>query len=358
MRCFPTFSLIPEGVNKVVTKKQKLAIDSMNGGNGDIWMRLGGLYSVAGLLPHLEISILIPESLRYLARHTFSDRLIILENQSEKIRLRYTSLGLRDLIKGFAKGYRYIVPYHRVVINNRKKKQLKDRINIFVFNIASRLGLVYIPEWQWITSYQGYLDIIGLDILKKMHYNLFVDQLLSDYNLIYTKLSHDIPGSDQLVMPHDLAQNIVVFPNGTGRQFLPVWWAKKYLPMAYFAFYHMDKDVLEFKNSGLKIIEFYQPGDIILLSKSASWTITTDSFPSHLLQSATKNCTITLTEAPKYRIISPAFKGKVVEAEVSCHPCLHLDRKNHVRCEAGYLECLNWGNKIYTNNILNSIPFI
>lgn len=340
----------------MVSKKQKLTIDSLKGGNGDIWMRLVSLYSIAGLITHLEIRILIPEFLRSLARHSFGDRLTILENSNEEIRLQYSSAGMRHLIKGFVEGYRYILPYQRAVIKDKKKQQVKDNINILLFNIAQRLGLVQIPDWKWINSYQGYLDIIGLNVLKQVSYDVFLRQLFADFHLLYTKLNGNIPRSAELVIPGDLNQNILVFPTGTARQFIPVWWAEKNLPDAYFAFFYKDKGAAAFEKAGLKTIKFYhEPGDIIVLANNASWTISTDSFPSHLLQSATKNCTITITEVLKSRIVSPAFKGKVADSVAACHPCLHLDRKNHPLCAAGHSECINWKSKLYTENILHSV---
>jgi hypothetical protein len=339
-----------------MTRKEKLTIDSLKGGNGDIWMRLVSFYSIAGLLPHLEINILIPAFLRPLAKYTFGDRLIILENNNEKKSLQYSSAGMRHLIKGFAKGHRYILPYQRAVIKDKKKQQVKDGINIFLFNIAQSLGLVQIPDWKWINRYQGYLDIIGINVLKHVGYDVFVEQLCSDFHLLYTRLTGNIPRSAELEIPGDLNRNILLFPTGTSRQFIPVWWAKKNLPGAYFAFFYKDKDAVAFEKSGLKTIKFYhEPGDIIVLANNASWTISTDSFPSHLLQSATKNCTITITEVLKSRIVSPAFKGKIADAVAACHPCLHLDRKNHPVCAAGHTECINWKSKLYTDHILNSV---
>jgi hypothetical protein len=338
-------------------KKQKLFIDSCSGGNGDIWMRLISFYVAAALLPAVEIHVRIPEFLKRLANHTFSDRLSIADHKkNEKIDLSYTSLGLHDLLKGIMNGKRYIAPYHRAVIHDKKKLGFKDLINITAFNIAECLNLVHLPAWRWITTYQGYLDIAGLKAFKKISYQQFVDQLCRDYPVIYSRLNSDIPISDELSFPADLEKNIIVFPTGTSRQFMPVQWAKTYLPDAYFALFHKDEESELFQKHGLKTVHFFEePGDIIALSNKAKWTISTDSFPSHLLQYSNKKCTITITEVLKSRIISPSFKGKIVDAEVKCHPCLHLARKTKPTCIAGYEECLNWKNKIYTENILNSL---
>lgn len=336
--------------------KKQITIDSTTGGNGDVWMRLVSFYVIAGLRPALEIRILIPKFLRTLARYTFGDRLTILEDDHEKISLQYSSLGIRDLIKGFAEGNRYILPYQRAVIHDKKIRHFKDSVNIALFNLANYIGLVHIPEWKWIKVYQGYLDIIGLKQFKAIGYEDFVSQMHTDYPLIYSKLQAEIPVSKQLNIPLDLSENVIVFPTGTSRQFIPVWWAIRHLPKAYFAFFFKDKEALGFENAGLKTVYFYEePGDIIMLSKNSYWTISTDSFPSHLLQYASKRCTITITEVLKSRIIAPSFEGKVVDSQVACHPCLHLDRKNHPTCVAGYAECLNWQHDKYTRNILNSV---
>ena len=104
------------------------------------------------------------------------------------------------------------------------------------------------------------------------------------------------------------------------------------------------------------VLYYEEPGDIICLSKISKWTISTDSFSSHLLQYSTKNCSITITEVLKSRIVSPVFQGKIIDSLASCHPCLHLDRKNHPKCSSGYTECINWKDKRYTSNLLQSIP--
>src|SRR5687768_9762541 len=93
-----------------------LSVDSTQGGNGDIWMRLVSFYSVSALYPELTIRLLIPEFLRSLANHAFGDRLIILDG-TERINLKYSSLGLRNLAIGFIKGERFILPYQRSIIN-------------------------------------------------------------------------------------------------------------------------------------------------------------------------------------------------------------------------------------------------
>ncbi|GAA4316675.1 hypothetical protein GCM10023149_13820 [Mucilaginibacter gynuensis] len=338
--------------------KRKLTIDSSKGGNGDIWMRLVSFYAIAGILTDLEIHLLIPKFLRNLAQYAFGDRIVIADEATiGHIELSYSNLGMKDLIRGISKGNKYISPYQRSVINDKKKKQLKDSVNLLLFTIADVLGVVQVPQWRWIKTYQGYLDIIGIKKLRSVDYDQYINKMQADYELLYNKLNGpDLPISPELEFPADLHESTVIFPTGTSRQFIPVWWAKQNLPDAYYAFFHKDAEGEKFKEAGLKVVPFYkEAGDIIALSKAAKWTVSTDSFPSHLLQYASETCSITITEVLRSRIISPVFKGKVIDAQVKCHPCLHLDRKNHPLCAAGFSECQNWVSSIYTNDLIQSI---
>jgi hypothetical protein len=333
----------------------KIRIDSTAGGNGDIWMRLVSFYAVQALKDDLRFEIVVPGFLQKLAEHTFGDRLTFVHGNL-KSDFYFTNLGMKDLLKGIFSGKRYISPYHRSVIHDRKKKRIKDYVNILAFNIADFLGVVQVPKWKWIEAYQGYLDVIGLKRIRNISYEEFQNQLHTDYPKISAKLKTGVPISAELTIPEDLKESILVYPAGTSRQFIPLWWAKKYLSDAYFGFFIEDRDAERFRENGLKIIYFYrEPGDIIALSHKAKWTVSTDSFPSHLLQLATHKCAITITEVLKSRVISPVFKGKIVDSQVNCHPCLHLERKAHPLCAAGYKECLNWKNGLYAENILKSL---
>jgi hypothetical protein len=265
-------------------------------------------------------------------------------------------LGLKDLLKPILSGQRFISPYQRSVVKDKKKKELKDTINTILFDLADIFGIVQLPDSKYITSYQGYLDVIGIKTLRPVHYERYVEQLLADYPSLVQKQMGNLPLSAELTIPDDLSQNVLVYPTGTSRQFIPVWWAVKHMPDAYYAFFSRDPDLIEFENAGLKVIRFYkEPGDIVRLSQMAGWTVSTDSFPSHLLQYATANCTLVLTEVLRSRIVSPVFKGEVVNSLAPCHPCLHMARNNHPLCAAGYKECLNWHNPLYTEGIIESI---
>lgn len=335
---------------------KKIKIDTGLGGNGDIWMRLVSFYVAAKLFPTYQIELYIPPFFKNIAEHTFGDRLSFL-NDATDCRLVFTSLGLRDMIGGFTKGKRFIAPYHRVVVEEKTKKTLKDNINIQLFNLLHSIGLVQLPKREYIPYYQGFLDIAGIRDFRELSYTDFLVQLEVDANNIFDKLNRNtLPSSKELHLPKDIAEQVVIFPNGTSRQFIPVWWAKQQLPDAYYAFFVKDSYAKEFEQVGLKTISFYkEPGDIIKLAQAASWTISTDSFPSHLLQYAVSDCTIAITEVLKSRIISPVHRGKVVDAVAKCHPCPHLERKTHPLCSAGHAACINWNSEIYSSQLVESV---
>jgi hypothetical protein len=334
--------------------KKIVNIDSQIGGGGDIWMRLLGFYTLAGLNPSLEIHILIPEFMKTIAKHVYGDRLIISDNKS-KSQLTYTVLGFRHLIKGLISGNRYISPYQYAVIHDKKKKETKDILNKWIFKCADLFNLIQVPPLKFITYYQGFLEVIALKLFRNTSYEAFKQQMNKDADDIKLRLNYKLPISEELLIPTDLKSNVIVFPNGTGRQFVPLTWALTNLPDAYYSFFHKDESLIIFKNAGLKTILFFKPADIIELSKNAAWTITTDSFPSHLLQSYTNDCAVAITGTLQSRIVSPVFAGVVIQATAPCHPCLHLDRNTHKLCSAGFTDCINWQHADYTSAILKSV---
>lgn len=336
-----------------MSTKTQLHVDASTGGRGDIWMRLLGFYAIAGLKPDYEIHILLPEFLKPLARVTYGDRLVIAESKTPQMKYSYSTMGIKDLLPGILKGERYIAPFHKAVIEDKKQKKLKDFINLVIFDVADVFGLIHVPPASISRTYHGYLETVSIKSLRHISFDQFAEQVKKDYSIVFDRLNGDIPLSPELQIPDDVSENVVVFPNGTSRQFVPVEWAKEHLPNAYYALFHKDNEVKLFTENGLKVIPYYkEPGDIIAIAKNAKWNVSTDSFPSHLLQTANERVTVTITEVVPSRVISPGFRGKVVDNEVACHPCLHLNR--NIPCAAGYFECLNWKNKKYTDNIVKS----
>jgi hypothetical protein len=335
-------------------RKQQLYIDATTGGRGDIWMRFIGAYAFAGLKPDIEIHLLVPEFIHQLASQIFGDKVQMhITDDEKKFNLSYSTLGFRHLFTELLKGKRFISPFQRINIKDKKQKQPKDYLNLFIFNTLDRLNLVNVPPSKWSRTYHGYMELVPLRPFRHVTYEQFSEQVRRDYPVIQSRLNGDIPVSPEFVIPDDLKNHNVIFPSGTSKQFMPPEWASIHYPNAYYAIFHRDMEVEQFEALGLKVVPYYkEPGDIVMLSRHAKWTICTDSFPSHLIQSTTDRCTTLITEVEKSRVINPGFKGQVVDSEVSCHPCVRTGRG--LPCQAGAMDCNNWRNEIYTKNILSS----
>jgi hypothetical protein len=334
--------------------KKPIYIDATTGGRGDLWMRFIGAYAFAGLKPDVEIHLLIPEFTLTLAVQIFGDRLVFhVSDEEKKFNLSYSTLGIRHLIKELVKGKRFISPFQRINIKDKKKKQLKDYVNLFIFNVLDATNLVNVPPYKWSRTYHGFMELVALRQLRNISYDAFNEQVKKDYDVIQERLNMDIPVSPELVIPADIKDKVVIFPSGTSKQFMPPEWAAIHYPDAYFALFHDDWEVARFTKAGLKIIPYYkEPGDIIVISREAKWTICTDSFPSHLIQTTHARATTLITEVEKSRVINPGFRGVVVDSVVTCHPCVRTGRV--LPCTSGFMECANWKSNIYTENILKS----
>ena len=127
------------------------------------------------------------------------------------------------------------------------------------------------------------------------------------------------------------------------------------MPDATYIYFHKDPDAIRFADAGLRTILFQEAGDIVHLARSARWTVSTDSFPSHLVQFTTSRASILITGSPRKRIVAPTFKGQIIDATAPCHPCPHLEKGAFPLCKAGYAECLNWNDAAYSAAVVASI---
>ncbi len=336
-------------------KVKALYIDASIGGNGEIWMRLLGFYTIAGLMPSLKIYLLVPKFLKPICRSVFSDRLNFLEeDEKQKCKYEFTNLGTRHLIWYLFKGKRFIAPIQRTAIRDKKgTSKTKIWMNDIVSIFFDGLGLIQIPDIRWANAYHGYLEMASIRKFRKIDYEAFKEKSRSDYTALRDKLRGDIPVSPELKIPLDLKNFVLVFPTGTSRQFMPLEWAKKNLPDAYYAFHDRNDQWKDFDKAGLKTVLYYkEPGDMIKLSLAAKWTILTDSFHSHVIQSVNENSTVLITELVLERVVNPSYRGKTVDSLAPCHPCIHMTASRI--CAAGLRECLNWEIELYKNNIMSS----
>lgn len=340
-------------------EEKKLMIDARTGGNGEMWMRLVAFYAVAGLRPEFKIHVLMPEFLRKIGDIVFGDRLVMLSDEDAKdIKVEFTNLGFKDLIPKLGDGKTYVSPIQRTAARD-KKGVSKGRILMidatsFLFD---SLGLIHIPKFKWAATFSGFLEMVAYKPFRFMDYEMFIEQTKKDYQQLYDKLNGPLPLSPEFSVPADLKDHVLIFPTGTSRQFMPVEWAVKHFPNAYYAIFYRDKKLQQFADHGLKTVPFYkEPGDLVELSKAARWTILTDSFHSHIIQSANERSTVLITELLAPRVVNPAYRGKIVDSVVTCHPCIHMT--GQPTCAMGHTNCLNWGNAVYTNNIVRSVPAV
>ncbi len=336
-------------------RRAPLCVDLTIGGNGDNWMRLAGLYTAAALRPERPIVCVLPKMLRSLAPAAFGDRLQFLDRPNAKT-LAYTNRGLKDLLRPALSGKRFLVPYHRVMIQDWDLNSAKDKFNIAAFSLFDRLDWMQLPPWPALNVYQGYLEVVTIRALRDITWEEFLGQARGDYDLLFQNLAGDLPLSPELSLPPDIGVRVAVFPSGTGHQFMPVGWAARNLPDAVYCFFERDKEQERFADAGLRVLHFHrEPGDIIEIARRASWAITTDSFASHMLQYSTERVVLALAEFPRARVVSPFFRGVIVDSAAPCSPCPHLERGHFPACKAGLKKCLTWQQPAYTQKIVATV---
>lgn len=336
-------------------KSRFLDLDIRVGGLGDIWMRLVSFYAVAKLRPDIRIRLLLPDKLRRVARHGFGDGLEILDELPVSGRIVYAVRGLRDLIPTAISGLRYASPYGRVVIHDRKIRSFKDQLNATAYTVSDWLGLVYSPPWGSFQYYQGYSEVVTLPVFRPIEIDHFVEALRAIGPILRERLQA-APCSEGFEVPSYIGDRAVIFPTGTGYQFIPLEWARLHLPDAVYAFFHRDPEMEKWREAGLSVVPFKtEPGDMIALALRAKVAASTDSFASHVLQSVTDKSVVMLTELPHHRIVSPIFAGQVVPSLAACHPCLHRERSSFPTCSSGHAACLNWNSPDYAWRIKQAL---
>ena len=334
-------------------KIEKLAVDLRVGGLGDVWMRLVGFYAMADLRKNFSFSLLIPSPLESLGLHAFGDRLKILKD-ADSVDVTYSVRGLRHLLPMALSGQKFAAPYGRAVIKMWNRWTLRDRLNAFFYGIADWSGLVFSPPWNSLSDYQGFSETILLPRLRNVSANEFRAQVVADHDFTSRRVAVFAEQYAGKVLGK-ITDSVLVFPTGTGRQFIPLAWARKNLPDAVFAFHKGDPELCDWESSGLQTALYASPGEIAAMGVAARVAVTTDSFPSHILQYSGARVVVLITGTEKSRVVSPGFKGHVVDAVAPCHPCPHLERRGFPKCKAGVQICLNWNSAEYTEKILQLI---
>jgi hypothetical protein len=336
------------------SKRRTLKLDLRVGGHGDNWMRLVSLYSIAKYFPEIEVYCLVPPIFKNLVAHVLGDRIQTFDFPDQDT-ITFTNRGLKHLLPEILKGKKFVVPYHRVNVKDWKKDSIKDKFNNFLFDTANLLNITQLPPWEALELYQGYLEVIAIKDFRSVNYTDFCTQAEIDFSEIFSRMNKDIPVSEDFILPDlDPDQAITVFPTGTAHQFMPLEWAVKNLPQAYYCFFKNDPERLNFEKAGLKIITFgKEPGDMVMIAQKSKRTISTDSFPSHILQFSIEHLTLALAEFPRRRIVSPFFRGRIVDSTAECSPCSHLERSAFPMCAKGHPFCISWNDKKYTHGLIH-----
>ena len=313
-------------------------------------MRLVAFYAVAALKPELRIRATLPKALHSIALSGFGDRLEV-ATEADASAITYSVRGLRDLLPSALRGRRFAAPYGRVVIKDWNRWRFRDRLNSLSYALVDLCRLVYSPPWESLQWYQGYSEIVLIPSLRNISPEEFNRQVAADA----PHISHRIAGlARESAAPGSsmVAGRVVVFPTGSGRQFIPLEWARENLPNAVFALHERDPDLQLWHGADLGVIVYSTPEQIAALGLMARVALTTDSFPSHVLQYSGAEVVVLITGTARFRVVAPGFRGQVVDAVAPCHPCPHLERRGFPKCKEGHEVCLNWESRTYTSKIM------
>jgi hypothetical protein len=331
----------------MLTETKTLSLDSTVGGMGDIWMRLTALYSIAALAPDLKIQLRVPGSLLRVARQVWPDRLYITSDELPDA-IEITHLGLRHLAPRLIFGRHYLSPFHQILTADRRHPSLKHRLNDMFIRAAQIGGNFHVPTAASVNCYQGYHECSGIGELSEIAYEGFLQQARRDFFLTRARMQSLWAPSSRP------AWRLIVLPSGTGHQIMPWDWALANLPDATYVFFERDAYKVEFKERGLRMVEFDSVESLIALASKARFALVTDSFPSHPLQAYAAATVVALSQQPRSRIVHPAFDGPVIDSRAPCCPCANRAR-GVGRCDAGFDICTTWSKRDYTRDLLAAV---
>ena len=300
------------------------------GGYGDVWMTLLALFSASKML-NTRFHVNVATDLADAAATVFGERLLI--TTKEVPSWIFTWRGARQLLPDMIKGSRFVMPFYRIIRNDRNSFLLREYLNDVTINLLVRKGWLQVPlagTEKWYIGHAAISWLLHQNNIGKLE---FYAQASLDLKII-----QGITG--RLISPRRHAYNIAVFPSVSTHQYMPVWWATKTLPNATFFFHIHDRTFTEYKLANLNVERFESPYDVLQIARSSKQIIATDSFPWHLVQCVVCNAMIILTQQPRSRVVHPGFEGAVVQSEMDCCPCINRSRETN--CASGRKECGSW----------------
>jgi hypothetical protein len=308
---------------------------------GDVLMRLNALYALSALRA-APVTVVVNEALADLARTLYSPRLKVGTQVPSGMRpLTFTHLGLRRLVPAVLRGHRFVNPFVWELAAQTGRSGLKSRMNAVAFRALERMGRVHLPAAQYAGSYLGWTQVSALPVAAGIVETEIRAQLVRDLPELRARLQ-------RLVPPETSARVTTVFPSGTSFQFMPASVAAELAGGAVrFAMHAADPYQEQLRAHGLRIVCFRDARELLQLAASSDFNISTDSFPSHLLQLYTSRSALLLSQAPRARIVHPGFDGFVVESPAPCCPCIHTTRSLKGLCAVGRASCLVWEDTNY-----------
>jgi len=333
----PQIAAQPKAADEII------ALDSMVGGMGDIWMRLSAIYTLAALVPDRKIQLRIPKSLVRIAQQVWPDRFLITDSTLSNP-IEITHLGIRHIAGRLITGGQFLTPFYQIQRADRKVTSFKHRLNDILVQTAKLGADFFIPTAASVNCYQGYHECSAIKVFSKVPYDKFLAQAAEDFVITRSRMQTLWPKSETPTW------RVVVLPSGTGHQVMPPDWARDNLPDATYVFFGRDSYKAEFASRGLRIEEFDSVDSLLKIAAQARFAVVTDSFPSHPLQTYSAATVVALSQQPRSRIVHPAFDGPVVQSRAECCPCANRAR-GIGRCDAGLDFCTTWSNFQYRQEL-------
>ncbi|HEY8965936.1 MAG TPA: hypothetical protein VIM58_05805 [Candidatus Methylacidiphilales bacterium] len=318
-----------------------LFLDGRSGGFGDVWMRLAGLHAAAALRPDLRLRLFLAPELAPLASKAFAGRIDFLPSGAIPPRSArvYTNRGLKNLLPGLLRGVRYAAPLHRVVAGLKGRRDAGARLNALLFTLLDLAGRATVAPASENRCYFGRLESAAIPELRSIPGEALLARIAADFDEVRRNLQAALPPAAEAP-----GEEVLVFPSGKGHQYMPAGWAALHLPRALFAFHEADGGAAQFEERGLRTARFARPEEILLLARGRRRVVSTDSFPSHLLQYGCPDGTlgVVLTITRPETVITPGFRGEVFASTAPCSPCPHRERGAFPLCAQALPACMTW----------------
>jgi len=319
---------------------------------GDVLMRLNALYALSSLRGNLRIRVVVGGALLSLAETLYGSRLQIgTTTDSTAATYVFTHSGLRHLLPELLKGRRFINPFVRELAQQTGRSRWKGTLNVLAFRLLHHMDRVLLPRSDLGDSYAGWSQICGLPLALDIPYDQARAQLTRDLPQLRRRLRQLVPkAAGRCDAP-------TVFPSGTTFQVMPVALAVELARRygARFAFHSSDRYQDVYRAAGLDVVCFADTAGLLAVASASSRVVSTDSFPSHLLQLYSASTVVALSQRPSRHVVHPGFDGGIIESTAPCCPCVNHARAVTTVCPVGRVQCLVWTDEGYLRSLRDQL---